>query len=270
MSNHLPVSVIIVTKNEAERIGECLKGLKEFDDVIVVDSCSDDETRSIAERSGARVVDFRWNGAYPKKRQWCLENLDLKYEWVLFIDADEHMTPVLADEIRILDFSCAGYFVPGRYVINGRPLKFGLKNNKLALFDRSKIEFPVIDDLNIAGMGEIEGHYQPVLKPAFQKDRIGQLRHSLNHLTAIDDESWAARHTRYARWERGMNDNNAWPRDPMAFRQRLKQLFRCLPGRPFWAFSHSYFAKLGILDGAAGYKFARSRYKYYQMIKQKV
>lgn len=251
------ISVVIVTKNEAQRLGKCLQALKDFPSVLVVDSESSDCTVEIAKAQGAEVIHFQWNGQYPKKRQWCLDQLSLK-DWVLFVDADEFMTPALVREIETLKFDKAGYYIRGRYVYDGRLLRFGLLNNKLALINRHKIAFPVIDDLDLPGMGEIEGHYQPVLKNT--EDKIGQLQHPLIHQAY--HQNWLARHERYAAWERGMDRKRAWPHD-----QRLtKRIFRAIPLRPLTAFAHCYFLKLGFLDGSAGFGFARSRARYYAMI----
>lgn len=250
------ISVIIVTKNEERRLDKCLKALCDFDHIVVVDSKSADKTQEIAKAFGAEVVNFIWNGQYPKKRQWVLDNLQLR-DWVLFIDADEIMTPALAEEIFTLRKDAAGYFIRGQYVYKGRMLRFGLRNNKLALINRHKMMFPVVDDLNLPGMGEIEGHYQPVLKDV---GSIGQLQSALIH--EAYDQDWLARHERYAAWGRGMNAKRAWPDD---FRF-IKRVFRTLPFKPFIAFLHSYILKLGFLDGIAGLQFALSRARYYTMI----
>ncbi len=268
----IPVSVVIVTKNEASRIGECLTYLENFDDVWVVDSGSDDGTLALAESLGAKVVDYHWNGQYPKKRGWCLENLSLAHEWVFFVDADEYVTPFLVDEIEMLGLSGstpeAGFFVSGQYVFNGALLYRGLWNKKIALFHRHKMEFPIVDDLDLPGMGEIEGHYQPVLKAGFEDAKIGTLYYPVIHEADADAGAWEARHLRYAAWEAGMNRKGAWPSDPSPLRQRMKRAFRSLPFRGAVAFVHSYILKRGFLDGPAGLAFARSRQRYYRMISE--
>ena len=103
------VSIIIMTKNEEARIEACLNGVRDFDDVWVVDSCSDDKTIEIAADMGAQIFDFKWNEQYPKKKQWCLENVPVKHDFVFLVDADEIVTPELVEEIRGLDFAAAGY-----------------------------------------------------------------------------------------------------------------------------------------------------------------
>lgn len=264
--NNIPVSVIVVTRNEEARIESCLKVLQGFKDVWVVDSGSLDKTCEIAQQCGVKVVDFAWNGAYPKKRQWCLDTLALAHDWVFFVDADEIVTDALLEEIRGLDFAAAGYFVQGRYVWDGQLLRHGLRNNKLVLIDRRKVEFPVVDDLDLPGMGEIEGHYQPVLRAGFEGENIGQLRATMVHDAGDDAQHWRARHMRYAAWEAGMNARQAWPQDPVLWRRIAKQIFRMLPFRGVIAFVHSYIFKCGFLGGMAGFDFAASRARYYVMI----
>ena len=95
---------------------------------------------------------------------------------------------------------------------------------------------------------------------------IGQLKTPLIHEAHENLQDWEARHVRYARWEAGMNAKNAWPLDPAAWRQFLKLAFRALPFRGMLAFMHCYVLKMGFLDGLAGYRFARMRARYYQMI----
>lgn len=267
----IPVSVVAAVRGEAARIERCLAALKGFSEIVAVDSDSTDGTAEIARRAGARVVPFSWDGRYPKKRQWCLDRLDLKHDWVLFVDADEIVTPELADEIRVL-FSlphpppCAGYFIDGLYAADGRILRHGLRNRKIALLDRRAMAFPAVDDLDLPGMGEMEGHYQPV--PWNPRAKIGKLRHPMLHETDTGGPAWQARHERYAAWEAGMNRKNAWPQDPVPWRQALKAVFRALPFRPAAAFLHSYILKAGFLDGKPGWRLARSRALYYAMIKR--
>lgn len=264
----LPVSVIITTKNEAQNMARCLGALSAFDEVMVVDSKSTDDTIKIAQEHGARTEGFTWNGQYPKKRQWCLENLNIKHDFVFFVDADEVVTPELAEELRVLDFAAAGYFVRGRYVFSGRELKHGLMNNKLCLINRHKIEFPVIDDLGVAGMGEIEGHYQPVLKSAYKDEKIAQIKKPLLHYAYEDEAGWNARHERYAHWQVEVERRKILPSENNILRRTLKVIFKTFPCRPVLAFVHCYLLKNGFLDGRAGLDFARSRYRYYRMIEQ--
>lgn len=249
-----------------------MAALGAFDQVIVADSQSADNTASVAQSMGAEVFDFVWNGKYPKKRQWCLENLPIRHDFVLMVDADEILTPELTHEISDLFTNgppdMAGYFVRGRYVRGGDVLCYGLQNNKIALLNRHLMTYPVVDDLDIDGMGEIEGHYQPVLLD--EEAELGQLANHLIHdaYGAENDAAWTERHKRYAHWEAAMDARDAWPTDPVAGRQRLKLLFKGMSSglRPMAAFIHCYILRFGFLDGVQGFLFARDRYRYYRMI----
>lgn len=268
----IPVSVIVMTKNEEAVIERCLTVLSDFDEIFVVDSGSTDRTVSLAEASGAKVVNFQWNGEYPKKKQWCLDNLPLNNDWIFHVDADEELTPELCEEIMAVfsgpaPRSHAGYFVRGYNVVNGRKLRFGQHNNKLALFNRQKMTFPPVDDLNIKGGNEVEGHYQPVIIPDISKGKaIGKFKCGLLHHIYESGEDWKTRHSRYASWERGMSLKKAWPEDPVPLRQALKEFLRGAPLRPYLVFIYGYIVKGGFLDGTAGFRFARDRYRYYKTI----
>ncbi len=265
----IPISVLVTTKNEERHIARCLDALTDFEEVIVIDSYSEDRTVEIAKSKGARVELYQWNGQYPKKRQWCLDNLNIGYNWIFWVDADEVLISDIIEKIRVLTKSKIegfGFFVKGQYVWKGKVLKHGLTNNKLALFDRRKIEFPVIDDLGMEGMGEIEGHYQPILKEEFQHEIIGQITSPLLHYAYEDEGAWLRRHERYAKWESEMIKRNVWPEDPVRVRQVLKKITRTSALRPCLIFLYSYIFKLGFLDGRAGFEFALSRKKYCEMV----
>lgn len=267
----IPISVLVVTKNEEKNLAPCLSALIPFfQEVIVVDSASRDQTKSVAIGAGAPCYDFVWNGQYPKKRGWCLEHIPLAHDWVFFVDADEIVTADLVREIHEL-FSMpvpyAGFFIMGQYKIGEKVLKHGDFNSKLALFDRTKMCFPVVDDLDIPGMGEIEGHYQPVFRPHATLQKIGELTSPLIHLALQDERGWAFRHEKYARWEAGMNMKKSWPVDPVPWREWCKRTLRASSWRPEIMFCVGYILKLGFLDGGAGLKLARKRYDYLKQIR---
>ncbi|HYD31494.1 MAG TPA: glycosyltransferase family 2 protein [Azospirillaceae bacterium] len=263
----IPVSVIILTRNEEACLPACLEALAGFAEVFVVDSDSTDATSDIARRHGAVVVPFRWDGRYPKKKQWSLENLPLRRDWVLFIDADEVVTPALAREIAGImrrGPERAGYFIEGKFVFLGQPLHFGHHNAKLALFDRRRGRFQPAPDLDVAAMWEVEGHYQPMLDgPA------GRLKAFLWHHDRKPFAAWLDRHNRYSDWEAALRAEGRM--ETLICRERgrrriMKALVARLPFRPLAAFVHSYLWCLGFLDGAAGLHFALARAFYYWQI----
>ncbi len=271
----ISASIIIVTKDISEDLRpmfeHSLRSLKDFEDVWVVHSGKDHALQTFAKKHRAHYISYQWDGQYPKKRQYCLDTIPTKYKWVFFLDADEVMLPELAQEIdNILHMTdinhYGGFFIKGGYIWKGKPLKYGLKNNKLCLLHKDRMVFPVIDDLKCESMGEIEGHYQPTLKASHYK--IGQLTTILDHYAFADMKEWDTRHQKYALWEAYMIQNKAYPQDPSFIRQTIKSLFRSLPCRPLCAFLHSYLLKKGVLDGRAGFHFAKTRYHYYKMVNQ--
>jgi glycosyltransferase involved in cell wall biosynthesis len=267
----IPVSVVVMTRNEAANISACLASVDAFGEVFVVDSDSSDGTAGLAAGLGARVVRFRWDGRYPKKKQWCLDRLPFGYDWVLFLDADERVTPALSAEIRALTGGRpdhAGYFIDATMAFLGRRLRFGHRNRKLALLDRRRAWFPPCPDLDVATMWEVEGHYQPRLDGS-----AGRLAAVMHHEDAKPPFAWFERHNRYSDWEAALRHDGRWRQLALAEsgrRRWLKLLVGWLPARPLAAFIHSYVWRLGFLDGAAGFHYAVARAFYYWQIAAKV
>lgn len=261
----IPITVIIVTKNEERRIARVIASAQDFSEIIVVDSASSDKTQHIAKAASVRLENFIWDGRYPKKRQWTLENIQITHDWVLWLDADEILTRETVAEIRVLftrERPEAGFFLPARYIWGGRVLRFGQRNNKVALMHRKRMAFPVVDDLDIPGMGEIEGHYQPVRTSQGAGFKIGRIIAPILHDAYDDPGRWFARHAEYAAWEAGLTHKSAWPQDPVPWREAAKVFLRTNSARPWIVFVYGYFWRLGFLDGAAGLHFARSRMRY--------
>ncbi|MBI3370378.1 MAG: glycosyltransferase family 2 protein [Betaproteobacteria bacterium] len=97
MAGRAPLSAVLITRNAASQIEPCLESLKFADEVLVVDSASSDETRAIAERHGARVIDKEWLG-FGRQKQFAADQA--AHDWVLSVDADERVSEKLAASIR--------------------------------------------------------------------------------------------------------------------------------------------------------------------------
>src|SRR3954451_18882532 len=89
----VPISVIVPIKNEAANLPRCLASIDWADQVFVVDSQSTDGSIEIAQDHGATVVQFQFNGTWPKKKNWALQNLPFRNDWILILDADEVLPP---------------------------------------------------------------------------------------------------------------------------------------------------------------------------------
>ncbi len=267
----IPVSVVVMTKNEERNITKCLKALSAFEEVFVVDSNSTDATCAMAQALGAKVVNFDWNGRYPKKKQWCLEALPFSHKVILYVDADEEMTPALAREIADtlpkFDAGAGGAFVPFDYVFCGKKLRHGHRVYKLALLARDQSRFLDYDDLDVANMWEVEGHYQPQVQGETFVCRERMVHNDHDSLYHYFDK-----HNRYSDWEANLrvkgliND----PREAnVGARALLKRIFQALPFKAPLVFVHSYLFRLGLLDGKAGFDYAIARAVYYWQIQLK-
>lgn len=262
------VSVVVMTKNEEGAIERCLRALAHFETVFVVDSNSTDRTRAIAKATGAQVVAFTWNGRYPKKKQWCLENLPFKTDWVLFVDADEVVSPRLSDEIRrvVRNSQHAAFDARLDYYFLGERLRHGHRITKRILIDRQKCHFPVVDDLGAEMMWEVEGHYQPVADGT-----VGRLSGTLRHDDVDRLFDYFSRHNRYSDWEAHLAVGETPARELVnASRSAGGRRASRVPFKPLSFFLYAYVLRGGFLDGAAGFHYAVSQAFYYWQIAVKV
>ena len=160
-SDSIAVTVVIPTRNEARHLASCLEGVRRFSEVYVVDSQSTDSTVEIARAFDADVVQFHYQGGWPKKRQWAIDSLPLENNWILLLDADEVLTSDLADEIEdsVRDPNFMGYQVFLQLSFLGRVLRFGGNGFwKLSLFRRGKGHFECRLKDQDQSMGDIDVH----------------------------------------------------------------------------------------------------------------
>src|SRR2546423_9273944 len=157
----LPITVIVPVRNEARNLPRCLESLRGMGEVYVVDSQSSDDTCAIAEAFGAKAIQFRYQGGWPKKRQWAMDTLPIAFEWILLLDADEVVTPDLAREIRrrIEDPSIVGYRICLQLYFLGKPLRHcDASFWKLSLFRKGQARFECRLKDQDASMADMEIH----------------------------------------------------------------------------------------------------------------
>ncbi len=138
MTSRVPVSVLVPIKNEAANLPRCLDSVKWADEIFVVDSKSMDGSIDIARKNGAAVVQFEFNGTWPKKKNWALENLPFKNEWVFILDADEVLPPEAEIEFASAIKNAgaiAGYWINRHFIFLG---------TKIAARLLSKLESPPV------------------------------------------------------------------------------------------------------------------------------
>lgn len=139
----IPLSCCIITRNEQDRIADCIRAVHGLvDEVVVVDSGSTDDTVVIAESMGARVVHHDWPGYGPQKRfsEDCARN-----DWILNLDADEMMTPELYREIKALmvapPLNCYRFRIMNVYPGESSPRLWADYHNYVRLYDRRIVRF---------------------------------------------------------------------------------------------------------------------------------
>ena len=255
------VSVIVPVKHEAENLRRCLPALSWADEVFVIDSQSQDETARVAEEHGASVVQFHFNGIYPKKKNWALDNLPFRNEWVLIVDADEVVVPELAEEIarRTAADEADGFYLNMKYFFLGRRIKhcgyaeawnLRLFKHRLGRYER----MPVTPGVRT---GDNEAHEHVLLDGG----RAVRLRHELDHHAYPSIAVWVEKHNRYAVWEAAMFERFLSEPIPASigpgkrFKRLLKKVYLRLPMRPVVRFVYAYGFRLGFLDGRSGLVF---------------
>jgi glycosyltransferase involved in cell wall biosynthesis len=273
----IAVTVVIPTRNEARHLKSCLAAIRRFSEVYVVDSQSMDSTVEVARAFGAKVEQFHYHGGWPKKRQWALDSLPFENDWVLLLDADEVLTPELADEIveAIRDPNLIGYRVFLQIHFLGRRLRFGGNGFwKLSLFRRGKGHFECrLRDQN-QSMSDIEVHEHVVVD-----GRVGKLRNALPHHNVESLDRYLAKHNEYSNWEARVLLQTTEQRvelPPVLFgnqaqrRRWLKKRFFGLPGSPILFFLYKYILRLGFLDGVPGLIYCALQSTHFFHIKSKM
>jgi glycosyltransferase involved in cell wall biosynthesis len=255
----IAVTLIVTTRNEEINIEKCLTSARGFiDQIFVIDSESEDRTVEIARRYGEVVnLPYDHSKIIPWIYQWGLDNLPIRNEWVMILEADQELTPQLKDELQQLftgaDLGKNGYYVRRQQIFRGKPLRFGGYGSKymLKLFRRSAGELdPDETDTRVYVKGEVGKLKHPIIEHNLKEDEI--LFYLQKHLRYAD----VFAREEFQRRQKGFN----WKMPPKLFGtpdQRilwLKQLYFRLPlyVRPFLYFFYRYIVLLGILDGKQG------------------
>ena len=274
-TSKIPVSVLIPAKNEEVNLPACLESVAPADEVFIVDSQSSDRSGEIAESYGVKVWQFYFNGRWPKKKNWALDNLPFRNEWVLIVDCDERIPLELWDEIAIAiqnsDFD--GYYLNRRVFFLGTWIRHGGKypDWNLRLFKHQKGRYENLGTEEIRNTGDNEVHEHVILP-----GQVGYLKNDMLHEDFRDIYHWLERHNRYSNWEarvylnllKGNDDTGTiganFFGDAVQRKRFLKKVWVWLPFKPLLRFVLFYFIQLGFLDGKAGYIYGRllSQYEY--------
>ena len=258
----VPVSVIVPIRNEAGNLPRCLGSIGWADEIFVVDSQSSDGSQQIAAGFGAQVVQFEFNGTWPKKKNWALENLPFRNEWVFILDADEVLPSGAEAEFRNAIAAAGetvGYWINRRFMFMGRWLRHAYYPNwNLRLFKHSLGRYEKLTEAATAS-GDNEVHEHVVVQGP-----TGRLRAELDHYAFPSVEVFVEKHNRYSNWEARValeearsSGGGELQSARVAQRRKLKKLSQRLPFRPLLRFLYVYVWQRGFLDGWEGYYFAR-------------
>lgn len=252
----VPVTAIILTFNEERNIRDCLDSIIELtDQIIVVDSYSTDDTLNILKEYSVEVFQNKFIN-YSEQRNWAFENLPVRNEWILNLDADHRFTPELSEELLI------------KFQIGITPDINGLLASRRTMFMDKWIKYG----------GHYPTYHAIIFKKGFGKceERLydqhfkveGKVEKLKGDVIDLITESLTTFTTRHNKWSdlesfeqfQGSLIHNKkiiegkLKGNPIQQRRFLKNLYDSFPlfVRPFLYFFVRYFIRLGFLDGRRG------------------
>lgn len=232
MEAKIDISVLVIVKDEEEMISDCLKSVSWAKEIIVLDTGSIDKTISVSKKLGAKVFEYKGGKNYSDWRNRALQLA--KCDWVLYIDADERVTPSLKKEIInvINNHELGAFAIPRRNFVLGKELKHGgwYPDYQKRLYKKTNL---------IGWRGEV--HEEPIFK-----GNLGHLKESLLH---IKHETFAQMVDKTNNWSeiegKLMFDTN---HPPMTISRFVTAMWR-----EFW---YRFVIKKAFLDGKIGITFS--------------
>lgn len=220
------LSVVIITLNEEVALPKCLDSTCFADDIIVVDSGSNDATVSIAQQYGARVINQSWLG-YGRQKHFAVEQA--RHDWVLCVDADEYLSTALQQNIKnvLRQPKYQAYKMPRRNRFMGRWLRHGegYPDFSLRLFNRQSAQWGL----------------QSVHEIVETDQTVGTLLGDLMHDSAESTQHYMQKQDRYTTLQA-----------QQLYSQGKRASWYKLFLNPMIRFVKFYFIRLGFLDGYAG------------------
>jgi glycosyltransferase involved in cell wall biosynthesis len=273
----IPVSILIVARNEEKDLPGCLESVHWSDDIHVYDGYSSDKTATIAEQFGASITrkpvldsTVFFGGNESEYRNWGLRNISYQHDWVLQIDADERVSQPLATEIR--------------EVLEASPSYVAFRIQRRDYYLDTWLRHVQATRYYIRLFRPISIRYERLVHPVARVDgAVGQLNGHFDHYPFSKGiGNWFERHCSYSTFEAKQIYENQTSqksfsviqavtnRDFTVRRVYQKALFYRLPLRPLLKFLILYFLKRGFLDGKAGLTYALLQSSYEYMIALKV
>ena len=261
------IAAIILTLNEADDLPKCLDSLDWTDQNFVLDSGSTDDTCEIATSMGAIVYKNEFKG-FGQQRCWAIDNIPVKSDWILFIDADEVCTPKFAsavlDAIRNSKDDTAGFYCCWKLMLYGKWLKFSdsFPRWQFRILKKGKARYR--DAGHAMKESDVEGKLEYIKEPY------------LHYAFSKGWSFWFNRHNKYStleakeRLQTNFKPQDMLSKDQSIKKEAIKQYMSKLPGWPILRFTHSFFFKGGILEGLPGLLYSVNISIYEYMIQLKI
>lgn len=247
----MSLSVVILTFNEEKNLPHCLSAIQSLAcPLFIVDSGSTDATLSIAEAAGATLVHHEFT-THSEQWEWAFANLDLRTTWVLAIDADQRVTPKLAQSItRLVSTEPAvnGAYLCRKQIFRGKWIRHG------GYYPKYLLKLVRVSEVRTDRNDRVDHHFlvpEPTVKLQGDLEEV--------NLNEDDISLWTQKHTRYARLQAeqevfGTTGARAGLRNPDERTALRKRVWLRLPlfARSFGYFFYRYFLRAGFLDGTEG------------------
>jgi glycosyltransferase involved in cell wall biosynthesis len=268
----VPISVVVLTRDEEVNIGACLEHLTQItDDVVVLDSYSTDRTLEIVRQFEEVRLEQREFDTEYKQRNYSLHEITYRYPWLYICDADERLSDELVEEIRAVvsrpDRPQLAYKLRYKNMFFGKWIKHAttypvwlirlVRPDRVHYEQRATNVHPQPD----GPVGSLNGHF---IHYSFN---AGLVRWFQKHNFYSDKE--ALEGLRYRRTRPPMRELFAL--DPTVRRRAMKNLSFRLPGRAFFRFTYNYVFQLGFLDGRPGLRYCLmiAMYEYWIELKMR-
>lgn len=232
----MKLSVIIIAKNEAENISDCLASVAFADEIIVVDDNSTDDTARLAKNAGATVYQRAMEGGFAGQQNFAIEKA--QGDWLLLLDCDERITAELAREIQaVMKVASCTYYIRRLNHFAKRRVRFGtLRVDKVCRLLPNKGVY-------------LEGLVHPKVMHDFAEKTLKQ---PMLHFTYA---SWTQYYKKFEQYTR-------LSAQKYAEQGRRVNVLRDFLLRPLWAFIKMYVIHAGFLDGKIGWILAVNHYHY--------
>jgi len=265
------ISVLILTKNEEQDLPGCLDSVSWCDDVHVFDSYSTDRTIDIATQFEANITQRSFDN-WSTHQNWGLSNIEFKYEWVLYIDADERVSDSLRSSLEKLD------------LLNSRHVAFEVQRRDFA-WDGTWLKHAQMSPFYTRLFRPSKMRYERLVNPVSIPDgTVGRVAGFLDHYPFSKGiKYWIQRHLGYADFEaqtrfldlsKGVKFSvfeALFNKDFSVKRYHQKGLFYKMPLRPLIKFTYLFLYRRAFLDGSAGttYAILQSIYEYFIVLRTK-